>query len=134
MGSFEFTSGGNDNQVKFLVHQQAIPPLCALFTSTNSRIVLVALEGIENILRVGQNEAAKTGGPNHYAELVEECGGVSKLETLQQAENIEVELYEKAGQIVKNYFEGVHVATAASEPQGFNEFNPQSQEQRNFSF
>lgn len=127
------SSGGNDNQVKFLVHQQAIPPLCALFTSTNSRIVLVALEGIENILRVGQNEAAKTGGPNHYAELVEECGGVSKLETLQQAENIEVELYEKAGQIVKNYFEGVHVATAASEPQGFNEYNPINQE-RNFSF
>jgi len=128
------SSGGNDNQVKFLVHQQAIPPLCALFTSTNSRIVLVALEGIENILRVGQNEAANTGGVNHFAELVEECGGVGKLENLQQAENIEVELYEKAGQIVKNYFDGVHVTTATNEPQGFNEFNPQSQEQRNFSF
>merc|ERR1712048_1188979 len=96
------SSGGNDNQVKFLVHQQAIPPLCALFTSTNNRIVLVALEGIENILRVGQNEAAKNGGTNHFAELVEECGGVSKLEVLKKAENIEVELYEKAGSIVQN--------------------------------
>lgn len=128
------SSGGNDNQVKFLVHQKAIPPLCALLTSTNNRIVLVALEGIENILRVGQNEAAKSDSTNHFAELVEECGGVSKLEMLQQAENIEVELYEKAGQIVKNYFEGVHVTTTENEQNlGFNEFNPCSQE-RNFSF
>merc|ERR1712173_3527 len=89
------SSGGNDNQVKFLVHQQAIPPLCALFTSTNSRIVLVALEGIENILRVGANEAGKTGGRNRHADLVEECGAVDKLEALQQMENVEVEIYEK---------------------------------------
>merc|ERR1719220_226372 len=124
------TSGGNDNQIKYLVHQGAIPPLCDLFTSTNSRIVMVALEGIENILRVGQNEAAKENARNRYADLVEECRGVEKLEKIHQIESIEVELYEKAGQIVKNYFDGVHVTTATNEPQGFNEFNPQSQEQR----
>lgn len=120
------TSGGNDAQIKFLVHQQAIPPLCALFTSTNSRIVMVALEGIENILRVGQNEASKTNGPNRFAELVEECGGVDKLEILQQMENVEVEIYEKAAHLVKKYFDGVHVTTATEDSTAFefSQFNP----------
>merc|ERR1719320_485958 len=62
------TSGGNDNQIKYLVHQGAIPPLCDLFTSKNSRIVMVALEGIENILRVGANESAREGGVNPYVQ------------------------------------------------------------------
>merc|ERR1719220_3039488 len=119
------TSGGNDNQIKYLVHQGAIPPLCDLFTSTNSRIVMVALEGIENILRVGQNEAANTGGVNHFAELVEECGAVDKLEALQQMENVEVEIYEKAAFLVKKYFDGVHVANG-SEMSGAFGFNAKS--------
>jgi len=116
------TSGGNDNQIKYLVHQGAIEPLCALFVSTNSRIVLVALEGIENILRVGQNEASKTGNRNRHADLVEECGAVDKLEALQQMENVEVEIYEKAAFLVKKYFDGVHVANGADMGGAF-EFN-----------
>merc|ERR1712173_1795 len=116
------TSGGNDNQINYLVHQGAIPPLCALFTWANSRIVTVALEGIESILRVGANEAAKTGGRNHHADFVEECGAVDKLEALQQMENVEVEIYEKAAFLVKKYFDGVHVANGSELENNF-EFN-----------
>merc|ERR1719471_606363 len=113
------TSGGSDSQIKYLVHQGAIPPLCALFGSTNNRIVLVALEGIENILRVGQNEANKTGSRNRHADLVEECGAVDKLEALQQMENVEVEIYEKAALLVKKYFDGVHVVNGSELAGGF---------------
>lgn len=122
------TSGGNDNQIKYLVHQGAIPPLCALFTSSNSRIVMVALEGIENILRVGSNEAAKTGARNRHADLVEECGAVDKLEALQQMENVEVEIYEKAAFLVKKYFDGVHVANGSELTSNF-EFNAAGKQQ-----
>jgi len=125
------TSGGNDAQIKFLVHQQAIPPLCALFSSTNSRIVLVALEGIENILRVGASEAAKSSGRNQYAQYVEECGGVDQLEVLQQLENVEVEIYEKAAHLVKKYFDGVHITT--TEENGF-EFNNNFKQEQKFGF
>jgi len=122
------TSGGNDNQIKYLVHQGVIPPLCDLFLASNSRIVMVALEGIENILRVGANEAAKTNGRNRNADLVEECGAVDKLEALQQMENIEVEIYEKAAFLVKKYFDGVHVANGSDLTNNF-EFNTKSSTQ-----
>lgn len=128
------TSGGNDAQIKFLVHQQAIPPLCALFASTNSRIVLVALEGIENILRVGANEAQKTNGRNQYALYVEECGGVDQLELLQQMENVEVEIYEKAAHLVKKYFDGVHITTTNEENAGFEFNNNAATEEQKFAF
>merc|ERR1719411_1378917 len=119
------TSGGNDVQIKFLVHQQAIPPLCALFGSSNSRIVMVALEGIENILRVGANEASKNpDGRNRHADLVEECNGVDKLEALQSKEDVEVEIYEKAAFLVKKYFDGVNMDNAGPEDANF-EFNDQ---------
>lgn len=38
------------------------------------KIIQVALSGLENILRVGEQDAA-TNGINHYAVLIEECFG-----------------------------------------------------------
>eukprot|EP00958_Prasinococcus_capsulatus_P002387 scaffold207_cov409-Prasinococcus_capsulatus_cf.AAC.92 len=46
------TSGGTHDQIKYLVEQGCIKPLCDLLTTTDARIVSVALEGLENILRV----------------------------------------------------------------------------------
>lgn len=96
------TSGGRDSQIKYLVEIGVIPPLCELFRCMEPRIVLVALEGIENILRVGQQEAKQTGGENKYAEMVEECGGLALLEDLQRHNNEEI--YQKAQRILINYF------------------------------
>ena len=53
------TSGGSEEQIRFLVAQGCIPPLCDLFTCPDPKIITVALEGIENILRVGQRDANK---------------------------------------------------------------------------
>lgn len=47
------TSGGRQDQIKYLVNCGAIKPLCDLLTCSDARIVTVALEGIENILKVG---------------------------------------------------------------------------------
>lgn len=47
------TSGGTREQIQFLVSAGCIRPLCDLLTGPDTRIVNVALEGLENILKVG---------------------------------------------------------------------------------
>lgn len=47
------TSGGTPEQIKFLVDAGCIPPLCDLLTTFDPRVITVALEGLENILKVG---------------------------------------------------------------------------------
>ena len=63
---------------RFLVEQGCIPPLCDLLTVMDSKIVQVALNGLENILRLGEQDAKLHGGTNPYAVLVEECYGKLK--------------------------------------------------------
>ena len=51
------TSGGTQEQIKFLVSVGCIKPLCDLLTCADARIITVALEGLENILKVGLQSA-----------------------------------------------------------------------------
>ncbi|KAB7500281.1 Importin subunit alpha-7, partial [Armadillidium nasatum] len=67
------TSGGTPAQIRYLVEQGCIPPLCDLLTVMDVKIVQVALNGIQNILQLGEQEAKTTFGVNPYAVLVEEC-------------------------------------------------------------
>lgn len=70
------TSGGTPDQIKFLVDQNCIPPLCDLLTVMDAKIVQVALNGLENILRLGEQiSKARAGGTNPYAVMIEECYG-----------------------------------------------------------
>ncbi len=50
------TSGGTADQIRQLVQSGCIKPLCELLTVNDARIITVALEGLENILKVGQTE------------------------------------------------------------------------------
>ena len=43
----------------------------------------VALNGLENILRLGEQEVKSSGGPNPYAVIIEEVFGLDKIEFLQ---------------------------------------------------
>ena len=80
------TSGGTPDQIKFLVQQGCIPPMCELLVANDAKIVNVALEGLENILKVGQKDAAATGQPNSMAQVIAEADGLNKIEGLQQHE------------------------------------------------
>ena len=51
-GRSDATSGGKNEQIKFLVQNGCIPPLCELLQVQDAKIVTVALEGLENILKV----------------------------------------------------------------------------------
>merc|ERR1711879_835463 len=102
------TSGGSETQIAFLVNQGVIPPLCTFLKHVQQKkILMVALEGIENILKVGKAKAVHDGsGRNQFAEYVEESGGVDYLEQLQSNDSIPDGIYEKAATMVKEYFNG----------------------------
>lgn len=108
------TSGGTGDQVKYLVDNGCIPPLCELLTVMDAKVIQVALNGLDNILRVGDVLAKSTGKPvNPYATILEECSGLDKIEFLQSHENTEV--YEKAFEIIEKYF-GLEEEDTALEP------------------
>ena len=69
-------SGGSSEQIRFLVDQGCIPPLCDLLTVMDSKIVQVALNGLEHILRAGLQDARNHGGTSLYSVVIEECYGM----------------------------------------------------------
>ncbi|XP_076950152.1 importin subunit alpha-1-like [Bidens hawaiensis] len=98
------TSGGTNDQIKYLVSQGCIKPLCDLLVCPDPRIVTVSLEGLENILKVGEAEkqAGNTGDVNYYAQLIDDAEGLEKIENLQSHDNNEI--YEKAVKILETYW------------------------------
>jgi len=70
----------------------------------DSKIVQVALSGLENILRVGKQDAFQNDGINQFAVMVEEAYGLDKIEFLQSHDNEEI--YRKAFEIIEYYFSG----------------------------
>lgn len=98
------TSGGSHQQIQFLVSQGCIKPLCDLLVCPDPRIVTVCLEGLENILKVGEadKEMGMNNGINVYAQMIDECDGLDKIENLQTHDNNEI--YEKAVKILERYW------------------------------
>jgi importin subunit alpha-1 len=98
------TSGGSHEQIQFLVTQGCIGPLCDLLSCPDARIVTVCLEGLENILKVGEadKEMGLNGGVNIYGQAIDECEGLDKIENLQNHDNHEI--YEKAVKILERYW------------------------------
>lgn len=64
----------------------------------------VCLEGLENILKVGEAEKnlGATGGVNLYAQMIDEAEGLEKIENLQSHDNTEI--YEKSVKILETYW------------------------------
>ncbi|KAH7372563.1 hypothetical protein KP509_17G010100 [Ceratopteris richardii] len=98
------TSGGTHEQIKYLVNQGCIKPLCDLLTCSDARIITVCLEGLDNILKVGEAEKdlGNTGGVNLYAQFIDEADGLEKIEGLQMHDNADI--YEKAVKILETYW------------------------------
>lgn len=92
-------SSGTPKQVAFLVDLDVIETLTDALDSTDSAAVVAALDGIEKILQVGSEY-----GRRRYDMILEEAGGIDKLEMLQHHTNDII--YEKAASILKNHFGG----------------------------
>jgi len=98
------TSGGlaEPNQIRYLVSQGCIKPLCDLLKSMDNKIIQVALDGLENILKVGDMDKDQNGGLNPYAMYIEEAGGMLSIHDLQTHENNEI--YKKTFFLMDKYF------------------------------
>lgn len=92
------TSGGTPEQIFYLITNGAIPPLCHLLTVQDVKIVTVALEGLENMLRCAES----TNNLEKMIELFHECNGTSIIEDLQNHDNKTI--YLRATSILERYF------------------------------
>jgi importin subunit alpha-1 len=139
------TSGGlqKPEQIRFLVAQGAIKPLCDLLACPDNKIIQVALDGLENVLKVGEmdKEAGDGSGENvnKYALYIEECGGMEKIHDCQN--NANEEIYMKAYNIIEKYFSDEDEEGAADLGVGSNVnqdgtfgFGSQQPAQNNFNF
>jgi importin subunit alpha-1 len=110
------TSGGlaKPEQIRYLVHQVhrciffssdsqgCIKPLCDLLGSMDNKIIQVALDGLENILRVSEADRGDPplpGSINKYALFIEEANGMEKIHECQTNSNQEI--YKKAYHIIE---------------------------------
>jgi HEAT repeat protein len=121
------TSGGlqKPEQIRYLVAQGCIKPLCDLLGCPDNKIIQVALDGLENILKVGEMDKEAAGeGPesiNRYALFIEECSGMEKIHDCQT--NANEEIYMKAYNMIEKYFsdeEEAAVEEGAQQAQGAN--------------
>ncbi|MCJ1229723.1 Importin alpha subunit (Karyopherin alpha subunit) (Serine-rich RNA polymerase I suppressor protein) [Toensbergia leucococca] len=103
------TSGGlqKPDQIRYLVQQGCIRPLCDLLACPDNKIIQVALDGLENILKVGDMDKEASENPadqnvNHFALFIEEAGGMEKIHECQN--NVNEEIYMKAYNMIEKYF------------------------------
>ncbi|XP_008555196.1 importin subunit alpha [Microplitis demolitor] len=92
------TSGGTIEQLVLLVQEGVLGPFCNLLDAKDYKTVMVVLDGLTNIL----NAANKMGQIENVAIMVEELGGLDKLEALQHHENEKV--YQKAIAMIDAFF------------------------------
>uniref|UniRef100_A0A667XZQ3 Importin subunit alpha n=1 Tax=Myripristis murdjan TaxID=586833 RepID=A0A667XZQ3_9TELE len=90
------TISGRKDQVAHLIEKQVIPPFCNLLTVKDAQVVQVVLDGLSNILKMADDEAET------IANLIEECGGLEKIEQLQNHENEDI--YKLAYEIIDQFF------------------------------
>ena len=110
------TISGNKEQVAQLIQAGAIPPFCELLRCHDTQVINVSFLtfNIETFKKLtfsliqvildGINNMLKMAGPHaeQIATLIEECDGLSKIEDLQNHENVEI--YKLAYDIIEQYF------------------------------
>lgn len=93
------TTGGTQQQMIHLIKIQLMKPYCDLLSARDGRIIKIVLSGIENMFKLLDNG---NSGIENLCLLIEEVGGLDRLESLQ---NHEIEdIYKKAFSLIDTYF------------------------------
>lgn len=96
----------NPDQTRYLVSQGCIPPLCDLLVCPDNRIIQIVLEGLHNILKVGEIDKGKNGQGelpvNSYTLFIEDAGGMEKIHDCQN--NADDKIYRTAYSLIDQYF------------------------------
>lgn len=92
------TISGKKEQVQYVVQQGVIGPFCSLLNVKDTQVVQVVLDGLNNILKMAGDES------EIICQAIEECGGLDKIEQLQNHENGDI--YKLAYEIIDHYFSG----------------------------
>ncbi|CAG0880354.1 unnamed protein product [Cyprideis torosa] len=92
------TSGGSPAQMVDLCEHGAIDALCVLLDEEDPRTLLVALEGLGNLLKTADG----VGKASEVALAIEQCGGLDKIEALQN--HVNEDIYKKSYDLIRRYF------------------------------
>ncbi|XP_066583137.1 importin subunit alpha [Prorops nasuta] len=125
------TSGGSVQQLAMLVQMGVLTPFCNLLEAKEWKTINVVMDGLSNIL----SAAEKMDELERVAIMIEEVGGLDKLESLQHHENEQV--YQKAMSMIDNYFSDGNGEDEALAPQATNrqlQFDVTNNSQKDFNF
>ncbi|XP_014479013.1 PREDICTED: importin subunit alpha [Dinoponera quadriceps] len=125
------TSGGSYQQLADLVQAGVLPPLCNLLAAKDWSTTVVVLDGLTNIL----NTAEKCNQVDQIALMIEEIGGLDKLEALQHHKNEQI--YQKSMAMIDTFFSGdeEHASLApAANDEGQLEFKAPESTSTDFTF
>ncbi|CAA7398355.1 unnamed protein product [Spirodela intermedia] len=98
-------SGGTPEQIKYLVREGCIKPVCGLLSCPDKDLVRVCLQFLGHILSVGKAErdVGSSGGANAFAQMIEDSEGLEKIENLQSDDNPLI--YEKSVELLEKYWQ-----------------------------
>ena len=65
-----------------MAERNALSALTSVLSTPDAKSLIVALEGIENFLKVGKIHFLDEKNENRFAIMLELCGGVDKIEVL----------------------------------------------------
>uniref|UniRef100_A0A0K3CN58 Importin subunit alpha n=1 Tax=Rhodotorula toruloides TaxID=5286 RepID=A0A0K3CN58_RHOTO len=102
-GTLSNITSGSPAQSQSVIDANIVPPLISVLQHadfktkkeacpaiSNTKIIQVALDYLENILKAGEVDKEQNGGVNQYALFVEEAGGMVAIHNLQHHENLVV--------------------------------------------
>ncbi|CAF1270251.1 unnamed protein product [Adineta ricciae] len=93
----------SSTQTEYFVGQGAIPLLFDLLRSSETKIIEIVLEGLQNILGWGVAESKQMQNSNPYTMLIKELNELDKVEELRSHRDNEVAA--RARHIIETYFD-----------------------------